>query len=59
MGKKPTVSVCYVSVVDGPIYGPFMGCNVTGFPPSVHAPQSRDVSCFSLKSFHFRGLRNQ
>ena len=46
-------------VVDGPIYGPFMGCNVTGFPPSAHPPQSRDVSCFSLKSFHFRGLRNQ
>ena len=44
-------------VVDGPIYGPFMGCNVTGFPPSAHAPQSRDVSCFSLKSFHFRELR--
>ena len=59
MGKKPTVSVCYVSVVDGPIYGPFMGCNVTGFPPSAHPPQSRDVSCFSLKSFHFRELQEQ
>ena len=66
MGKKPIVYVTLLKMcvtcgrwAHKIYYGRFMGCTVTGFPLSAHAPQSREVSYFLLKSFHFRGLQKQ
>ena len=73
MGKKPIVSVTYENerisiknslpylkcvlrlscVVHGPIYGRFMGFYVNGF---LFVSK---VSCFLLKSFHFRRLQKR
>ena len=56
-------------VVHGPIYGRFMGFYVNGFlngHKSARGPHRRDVthilsklSCFLLKSFHFRRLQKR
>ena len=71
MGEKPIVSVTHLKcvlrlscVVHGPIYARFMGFYVNRF---LSRGQHRrvvthilsKVSCFLLKSFHFRRLQKR